>query len=437
MKSEEIISILSDWNFWGKGLYTGKYRKYSEKIVEFLEGKVNKIITVFGVRRAGKSYILRQVAKILSEKYGKENVLYVNFEEANFGTKNIELLDKIYRAFLEIIKPKIKPFILLDEVQEIDEWEKWVRSMHEKDACRFVISGSSAKLMSEELATLLAGRDISIEIFPLSFREFLEFKNLEIMDLRDIIIRKRDILSYLREYMEYGGFPEVVETENTEKKREILRRYVETILIKDVKKRYNIREVEYLDFLASYYLSNISSLISFNRLSKLLKIPVKTVERYSKYLETSRMIFFIPKFSFSLKERKISPRKVYSIDTGISNAYGFKFMENYGKLMENIVAIDLLRTKKEIYYFRDYQQREVDFVVKEGLNIKQLIQVTYASSRDEIEQREIKALLRAYELFKEHNPELIVITWDYEDVLKIDNKEIKFIPLWKWLLAYF
>jgi len=434
MKSEEIIFILSDWNFWGKGLYTGKPRKYSEKIVEFLEGKVNKIITVFGVRRAGKSYILRQVAKILSEKYGKENVLYVNFEETGFEIKNIELLDKIYKAFLEIIKPKIKPFILLDEVQEIDGWEKWVRSMHEKDACKFVVSGSSAKLMSEELATLLAGRDISIEVFPLSFREFLEFKNLEVKDLRDVIIRKKDILMYLREYIEYGGFPEVVETENIEKKKEILRRYVETILIKDVKKRYNIREVEYLDFLASYYLSNISSLISFNKLSKLLKIPVKTVERYSKYLETSRIIFFIPKFSFSLKERKISPRKIYSIDTGICNAYGFKFMENYGRLIENVVAIDLIRTRNEIYYFKDYQQREVDFVVKKGLNITKLIQVTYANSKDEIEKREIKSLLRAYELFKENNPELIVITWDYEDTLKIDNKEIRFIPLWKWLL---
>ena len=431
MKKEEIISLLSEWNFWGRGLETGKERTYTHEIVEMLEGKVNKIVSVFGVRRAGKSYILRQVAKRLSEKYGKKNVLYVNFEEIGLGERNVDLLNNIYFAYTELIRPQMKPFLLLDEIQEIKGWEKWVRSLHEKDAAKFVVSGSSAKLMSEELATLLAGRDVAIEVFPLDFKEYLDFKEIE-WKREKRIINKKDIIISLREFLEFGGFPEIVETENTTKKKEILRRYYDTILIKDVQKRYGIRDVKYLEFLANYYLSNISALISFNRLSKIIRIPVKTVERYSKYLESSRMIFSIPKFSFSLKEREVAPRKIYSIDIGISNAVGFRFMENYGKLIENLVAISLLHTNANIFYFKDYQQREVDFVIKEGLEVKQLIQVTYASDKDEVEQREIRSLLKASDLLNCKN--LLVITWDYEDEQEVKGKRIRFMPLWKWLL---
>ncbi len=435
MKKEEIVSILSDWNFWGRDLEIGRSRSYSERIVGILEEKINKIVSVYGVRRSGKSYILRQVAKKLSEKYGKENVLYVNFEEISFGRKDLKLLNEIYSSFVEIIKPTRKPFILLDEIQEVAGWEKWVRSMHEKNECKFVVSGSSAKLMSEEFVTLLSGRDITIEVFPLSFKEFLEFKDVKIDKKSEIVMRK-DLIMYLREYAEFGGFPEIIETKNEERKKEILRRYFETILIKDVQKRYNIREVDALEFIAQYYLSNISSLISFNKISKFLKIPVKTVERFSKYLESSRMLFFVPKFSFGLKERKIASRKVYSIDTGISNVYGFRMSENYGKIIENLVAVSLLRSRNEIFYFRDYQQREVDFVIKEGLRVKQLIQVTYASERDDIEKREIKSLLKAAEVFKKDRPELLVITWDYEDEVELKERRIKFVPLWKWLLRF-
>ncbi len=438
MKKEEIISVLSDWNFWGKGLEIGiKRETYVREIIETLEGKVNKVVTIFGVRRSGKSYILRQVAKILSERHGKENVLYVNFEEVKFGPRMDEaLLVKIFEAFREIVRPSAKPFLILDEVQEVKNWERFVRSLHEKGACRFVVSGSSAKLMSEELSTLLAGRSVEVEVFPLSFKEYLKFVGVEYPSLS---ISREDLIAELRKYLEWGGFPEVVLSEKASQKRKILRGYFETILLKDVEKRFRIREREALEFLSHYYLTNISSLISFNRLSKFLKIPVKTVERFSKYLQTSRMIFFVNKFSFGLRERKISPRKVYSIDCGISNSIGFRFLENYGKLIENLVAVSLLRRLErpltEIFYYKDYQQREVDFLIKEGLKIKQLIQVTYASSLDEIERREIKALTKAYDLFKKDRPELIIITWDLEDILKVNNKEIKLIPLWKWLLT--
>jgi len=437
MEKIEIIKILSKWNFWGEGLEVGRERKeYLTKIVNFLEG-VNKVIGLYGVRRSGKSFILRQVAKTLSEKYGKENVLYVNFEETDFEeSKTTKLLTKIYEAFKEIIKPKGKPIVILDEIQEIKDWERWVRSYHERDECKIIVTGSSAKLMSEELETLLAGRSILIEVFPLSFKEFLEFKNIS---TEEAFLKEKTLKEALGEFLEYGSFPEVVIEENFQKKREILKNYYETILIRDVIKRFRIRSMDEIYSLSRFLVSNISSIASFRKISKELKIPLKTVQRFSYYLTSSRMLFFIKRFSFKVREQERALKKVYSIDTGIPNSMGFKFLENYGKLIENLVAINLISKFKrpfgEVYYLK-VNDKEVDFVIKEGLNIKQLIQVTYASGKDEIEEREKKALIKAYELFKKDKPELLILTWDYEDTLKENNSEIKCIPLWKWLLNF-
>jgi predicted AAA+ superfamily ATPase len=436
MKKEELITILADWNFWGKGLEVGIEREmYTNKIKEFLFSPLNKIISVYGVRRSGKSFILRQISKFLSEKYGAKNCLYINFEEVRLE-KTLETLLKAYEGFLEIVRPASKPFLILDEIQEVEGWEKFVRSLQEKNEAKIIVSGSSSKLMSEELASLLSGRDIPIEIFPLSFNEFLNFNKISIKSFEETLINKSLLIKSLREYLEFGGFPEVVIEKNENTKKEILKRYFETILVKDVKKRFKLRESDYLEKLGIFYLTNAASTISFNKLSKVLKIPTKTVERFSKFIAISRMIFFLEKFSFGARERIVSPLKVYSIDTGISNAIGFKFMENFGRSMENLVAIELQRRFKkpnfEVFYFKDYQQNEVDFVLKEGLELKQLIQVTYASNKDEIEKREIKALLKACELLK--CKDLLIITWDYEDEIKIKNKKIVFKPLWKWLL---
>jgi len=437
MKREDLIAVLADWNFWGKGLESGISRKiYTKKIYEILFSETNKIISIFGVRRGGKSFILREVSKYLVEKFGAKNVLYINFEEVRLE-KTLETLLDAYYAYLEIIRPTMKPFLLLDEIQEIIGWEKFVRSLNEKNEAKIIVAGSSAKLMSEEFATLLAGRDIAIEVFPLNFFEFLEFKGFPINSYEEAVIYKTEVLRKLREYLEFGGFPEVVLEKNENIKKEILKRYYETILIKDVKSRFKLRESGYIEKLTNFYLTNISSQISFNKLSKILNIPVKTVERFSKFVSTSRMLFFIEKFSFGARERLASPLKVYSIDTGISNVIGFRFMENFGKCLENLVAVELQRKfgkpTYEISYWKDYQQHEVDFVIKQGLDIKQLIQVTYASSKDEIEKREIRSLIKASELLK--CKDLFIITWDFEDNIKYDDKVIKILPLWKWLFT--
>ena len=238
--------------------------------------------------------------------------------------------------------------------------------------------------------------------------------------------------------MEFGCFPEIALETNTILKFEITRKIFDDIIFKDVLKRWSIKNIGKLESVSRYYISNVSSPITFNRISKFLNIPVKTVENYSKHLEKSGLIFFVYRFSFTLKEQENSPRKIYSIDTGIVNSTGFRFQENYGPLIENIVALHL-RIKKylenplmEFYYYKDYAQNEVDFVIKNGLKISQLIQVCYLIDNQNTKERELKSLIKASKELKCDN--LLIITWDYEAKEIYKKTEIDFMPLWKWLL---
>jgi len=435
MERDLILEILNDWNFWRKELDAGKKRQeYVNSCLDFL--KPNVIVAIIGVRRSGKSYLMRQVAKELAKKgIKKEELLIINFEDVRFTEFSTKLLNDIYEIYLEVLKPTSKPFIFLDEIHNVPKWEKWVRTIHELNKAKIIISGSSSKLLAGELATVLTGRHLDVTIFPLSFKEFLLFKNIEIKDELDLISKKIEIKRALNEYSEFGGFPEVV---LNEEKRQLLSKYFEDVVTKDVEKRYKIRKGEKLRSLTRFYLTNIANPITFSSLSKFLKISKNTIEKFSNYLEDAHALFFVKKFSFSFKEQEKSARKVYAIDPGLSNVIGFRFSENRGKLMENMIAVEILRKKSlnlnlDFYYWKDYQQNEVDFVVKDGFDVKQLIQVTYANSKDEIEKREIKSLAKASKELKCKN--LLLITWDYEDEILTNKTKIKCLPIWRWLLT--
>ncbi|MDP2841170.1 MAG: ATP-binding protein, partial [Candidatus Methanoperedens sp.] len=249
------------------------------------------------------------------------------------------------------------------------------------------------------------------------------------------INKKIELRRSFREYAQYGGFPEVVLGES---KNEILFAYFEDILTKDIVKRFRIKKIDKLEELTRFYLTNISNSITFRSVGRALKISTDTVEKYSWYLENAFLFFFIKRFSYSLKEQDNSPRKVYSLDVGLSNAMGFRFSENFGKVMENIAALELLRRAAqnplmEIYYWKDVSGKEVDFVVKEGIEVKGLIQVTYASSKEEIAERELSALIKAIKEFK--LKEGLILTDELEGEDEVNGYVIKYIPLWKWLLT--
>ncbi|MEM5830451.1 MAG: ATP-binding protein [Candidatus Aenigmatarchaeota archaeon] len=362
----------------------------------------------------------------MSEKF--ENSMYVDFENAAF--KNIEISEffEVIKIFTEMkYEPKT---LLLDEVQVINEWPTLVRSLHDL-GYNVIISGSSSKLLSKEIATQLRGRSLSYLLLPFSFREFLKTKNKVDINTFEGVGK---LLKYLNEYLTFGGFPEVI---LSDKKETILKEYSNEIFIRDFVERHNIRNLEFGRFLFEFCFQNFSSQISIKKIRNFFnrKISEKTLYGYVNKLQDTLVVFFLNKFSTSVYLRSSWPKKVYVCDIGIPSI--LLYSKDIGKKMENVVFLDLLRKTNEnplteIYYFKDYQQNEVDFVIKEGTKVKQLIQVTYASSKDEIEKREIKALLKASDLLKCKG--LMIITWDYEDVLKIDNKEIKCIPLWKWLL---
>lgn len=436
MNKKEILEILEEWNFWKKDLKVGVSRDPYLKVLEKrIPGEQIKVIT--GVRRSGKSFIMRQLAKWLMKERGvnKNNILIINFEDPRFAGLNTELLQQAFDVYLETYKPKGEIYVFLDEIQEIPRWEKWVRTAQELGKANMVVSGSNSKLLSSELATVLTGRHLDMTVMPLSFSEFLKFKGLEIKNDVELIRNNIESRSLLQEYLEFGSFPLVVLGQD---KEGTLLAYYDDVVNKDLIKRYKIRKTEEIKSLIKFYLSNISCPITFTSSGKFLNISALSTERFSAYLENSYLVFFLKRFSFKFKEQEKSPRKVYSVDTGLANMVGFKFSSNSGRLAENLVFLELKRKTYdnpflEIYYWKSVANEEVDFVVKEDTQIKELIQVCWDLQDINTKKREIKALLKAMDEFKLKKG--LIITEDFEGKEDYDGKKIKYITLRRWLLG--
>ncbi len=435
MDEELVFDSLLDWNFWGRMKEELKEREASPEIPE-----ARVCLIIKGVRRAGKS----RLSYMLSAKFKPEHTLIVNFEDPRLGNvkaSEIFKIIEIYQKNVDVSGPRL---LILDEVQNVDGWEKSVRTLVDTKQCKIIVTGSSSKLMSEEYATALTGRHVDFELFPLSFREFLKWNNFKIETL-ELYRKKALLLKLLEEYLEFGGFPEVVKTESSVEKIRLLQGYFYDILTKDIVKRYRVREIHKLEEMARYCLSNISAVLSLNRIRKVVGISLDTAERFSKYMDIARLFLFLRRFSFSVKSQIASPRKVYTMDTGLYTSAGFRFSQNIGKLMENAVAVELFRRKSyweketEVYYYKTKNGKEIDFLIKRKNRIAELINVTYASSFDEIKNREYVSLLEGLEEFGKDNPKATVITWDYEDEREVKwfgrQGRIKFVPIWKWLLS--
>jgi predicted AAA+ superfamily ATPase len=434
MNKNEVIKILYDWNFWDKDLDIGIERNvYVDRLAKYLDTGLVCVIT--GARRSGKSYIIRQTVKRLINNGVKRNeILVINFEDPRLPKLNVSMLQKIYEIYLEFLSPKGKPYIFLDEIQEVDGWEKWVRTLRELKKAKIVVSGSNAKLLSKELSTLLTGIHIDLTVYPLSFEEFLFFNNFRITNNFEVETRQTEIKSLLRKYIEFGSFPEVV---LNEQKKEILIRYYEDVMNKDLIKRYKIRKTEEVKSLAKYYFTNISNLTTFTSLEKHLRISSDTIEKFSMYFEDAYILFLLKRFSYKVKQQDKSPKKIYCIDTGLANTVGLRFSENLGRLAENIVFLKLKKEALnnpdlEIFYWKDEYHKEVDFVIKEKLKITQLIQVCWNIEDEMTKKREVNSLVKAMDEFK--LKEGLVITEDFESEEKLNGRKIIFLPLWKWLL---
>ncbi len=426
--------ILADWNFWGS--FNIDYLNRDYLLDEFI-GKGRALI-LFGVRRAGKSYLAYGYLKGKIERgLDAKETLIINFEDPRLSSIESKELIRLYEEYLKITGAK-EPIIVLDEIQSIEGWERFVRYLLEVRKARVIVTGSSSKLMGEEYATLLTGRHVSIEVLPLSFREFLRFKGLNVGELELLRDRAR-VRSLLDDYLEFGGFPEVALQHSKALKGELLRTYFKDIVTKDVAMRYKVRRVKPLESLAKIYLSNIATVISMRKLARSLGIGLRTVERFSEYLETARVVRFLKKLSPKVKEIERSRAKVYAIDVGFHTKAGIPATRNVGRIMENVVFLHLARKYKaneELFYYTTTDGREVDFVVRKGGKIVKLIQVTHHLREGDPRQfrREVGSLAKASKELKCR--EAVLVTMGQEDFLEEAKVKVKVVPLWKWLLGF-
>ena len=393
---------------------------------------IKRAVSIIGPRRAGKTYSMFQLIKKLLEKYEISQILYLNFELTALQNLCLEDLDLIKETYFEIY-PKNKNrkvWFFLDEIQNIEHWETWIRTLLEEGINVF-ISGSSSKLLSKEIASQLRGRSLSYTIFPFSFPEFLRARKIEPRKYLSSKEKAR-IISELRNYMNFGGYPEVIFY--PEEKEKIIAEIVDTTIYRDVVERYKVKNVKALKLLISSLINSATKNFSVHKFYNFLKsqgIKVSKTTLY-EYLEALKDVFFVfpvHKFSYSLKKSEQTLPKIYLVDNGILYINGVR---EKGKLMENLVLVELKRRDKNVYYWSN--SYEIDFVVTNGKKIEQLIQVCYDISNYETKEREIKALLKASKELKCKN--LFCITWDFEGEEKIERKKIKFVPLWKWLLGF-
>jgi uncharacterized protein len=389
-------------------------------IKDFIKSKQIKV--AMGVRRCGKSFLFNLALR--DSIFG-----YANFDdEILVNTEPNKLLTSLIELYGDNLKT-----IFLDEIQNMDKWELFVNRLY-RGGYNVFITGSNSKLLSADLATALTGRHLSIELFPFSFREYIKFIKLNY----DQSTRSTGLIKHsLNNYIENGGFPQIiVEKENP---KLYLTQLYNNIVERDILIKNNIKYRSTFKEIALTVISNPSRYISYNGIKKNFGLGSNhTAKNYFDYLTKAYLIFQVSKFSPKPKEIEKSDKKIYAIDTGMVKNISSGSSEDKGRIMENVVAIDLMRRKSywsnrmNFYYYKDSSQREVDFLIKDGLDVKQLIQVTYSSSKSDLQKREIGAIVSASHNLKCND--LLIITWDYEGSEKIDGKMVKFIPLWKWLL---
>lgn len=358
----------------------------------------NFIEVITGIRRCGKSTLMKLIIK---KDY--RNVVFFNFEDSRvFG---FDVQD--FKKFDEVIHQKPEAYFF-DEIQNVASWEIYIRQLHESGAKVF-ITGSNATLLSKELGTRLTGRHIRHEMFPFSYNEFLLFK------------KKRKSLKNILEYIEKGGFPEYLFTENTE----ILQHLLKDIVLRDIAVRYGIRNTKILMDITLFLLSNVGKECSYNAIKKTFGLgSANSAAEYLSWLEDSYLLFFLPRFSWSPKNISVNPRKVYAIDNGMITCNTLSFTEDKGRLLENLTYQYLRQQGYTLYYFRE--NKECDFVVFENRKCKMLVQVCWQIDGDTF-KRETEGLIEAMKYFKVK--EGIIVTLNQKDKLNLNGNTIHLIPV--------
>ncbi len=377
-------------------------------------------VIISGLRRVGKSTLLAQVA----HRLGEDAFYYINFEDDRFLGFRAEDADDLYQMLVEVFGER-KIFII-DEIQNIPGWEHFVRRFMDL-GLKFYITGSNASLLSRELGTRLTGRYIPIELFPFSFTEYLKFQDEPIPDLtRMTTVERARLKAAMNAYLQAGGIPDALKYPELP----LLRTLYDDVLYRDIATRHRIDAVTALKELAFYLISNPASLVSFNKLKEQLKLgSVNTISSYIDYMENSWLIFALNLYDFSVKRQQIAPKKIFCIDTGLSNTVGFNFSPNTGKLLENLVFLTLRRQTREVYYYTTPAGYEVDFYLPEK---RQLIQVAQHLENPSTREREVRALEDAIKGLNVNNA--LILSDVNEPIFDINGLPVEVKSITEWMV---
>jgi len=394
-------------------------REKSEDIIKLKTLKMPVIIT--GVRRCGKSSIF----KIIKDRMGlsEKEYLYVDFNDErliDFSIGNFQMIID----FLDENNYIKNCVLFIDEIQEADGWEKWIDRIRQKYI--IFISGSNSKLLSKEISTILTGRSLNFGLFPFSFKEFLNSKGIDINQWKLNLKTQSEIRKNFDIFIESGGLPQRVISDQDI----IVSELYENILYRDIISRFNKNLVKPIKEISLYLISNVNSDTSLRNLSYLSGIKnLSTIKRILDAFENAFLFFSISKFDYSIKKQLQNPKKIYCIDNGFITSLGFRFTQNKGNLLENLVAIELKRRGNDIYFYKD--KLECDFLIKEKLKIVGAIQVCFDLD-EKNEKREFNSLMEAIKKFNLKKG--LVLTYGQEKEIEIEKKKIIIKPVWKWLL---
>jgi hypothetical protein len=428
---ETIKSIILD--FQENQLETGVPRRIS------IETVPDKATICIGVRRSGKSTYMFQIIKhLLDGGVSGQNILYLNFFDDRLHNLNKDSLGLILEAYYSIYPEKKnieKVYCFFDEIQMISGWEPFINRLMRTEKCVVYLTGSSARMLSKEIATQMRGRALSWEIFPFSFLEFLDYKQIKIdgalSTKKRLLVKKA-----FAEYWETGGFPEVSGLTRLLRIK-IHQEYFHTILFRDLIERHDISHPKALTDLAYRLVDNISSLYSINSLTGYLKslgykAPKSSVSDYLKWFEDAYFLFTVRIFDASLARSNTNPKKIYCIDHSFITSVSSGILVNSGHLLENLVFIALRRLYSEIYYFKTKNNREVDFITIESGRPQMLIQVCESLAAPQTRKRETAALVEA--MMELNIKTGIIVTQNEEEKMETDNGTIDVIPVWRFLL---
>ncbi len=404
-----------------------------------LPPNLRKALVFIGMRRSGKTWILYQLINALQKTQGSlEKILYINFEDDRLSGAG-EHLQSILDAYFELYPQHIHSpdlHFFFDEVHEAVGWEKFVRRLLDQEQIKLYITGSSAKMLSKEIATSLRGRNLVREIFPLSFKEYVDYQG-DVSNIKHPSSKQKAVIQHhLEQYLLLGGFPETLGTEPA-LHRELLQGYIDTVIYRDIVERYNVTNTSVLRHLLKHCLQNAASILSVHKMYQVFKsqghaVGKSTLYEFMDYFEDAYCLFSVPMYEFSYKKSQLKPKKIYPIDTGMITAFTIKPENEMAARLETAVFLHLRRTIEDIYYYHTASGKEVDFIALSKTGKRELFQVTLSLQDKKTKARELSALEEA--MLELKISEATIITLDETDLITVASGTIQVVPLWQYLI---